>query len=140
MESLARRTALALSRHPAPAVPFGEAVRLARETGMPVTEEVLLRSLRTEPALFRVLEPWRDPWSTTPAEPWLVPLDPGVALATAPASLRRLRACLVWLGRTVDDRSTPAMARWFSLVREEERVRAAAAGASHELHRTAASA
>ncbi|MBW3534298.1 MAG: hypothetical protein KY453_03615 [Gemmatimonadetes bacterium] len=126
MESLAHRTALALSRHPSPAVPFGEAVRLARATGMPVTEAVLLRSLRAEPELFRVLAPWREPWATSPAEPWLVPLQGDDRDSTAPASLRRLRTSLVWLGRTVDDRSKSAMARWFSLVREAERVRRAA--------------
>lgn len=125
MESLARRTALALARHPAPAVPFHEVVHLARGTGMPVTEGVLLRSLREAPDLFRVLEPWRDPRSDASPEPWLVPLsaerDPD-----RPLCLRRLRTCLVWLGRGVDDRSAPAMARWFYLVREEERLRNAA--------------
>ena len=124
MESLARRTALALARHPSPALRFTEAVEAARASGMPVTEGVLLRSLRESPDLFRVLGPWRGPLAPATTGPWLVPLSPDAdPLAGAPPCLRRLRTSLVWLGRSLDDRCGPARTRWLARVREEARVR-----------------
>lgn len=127
MQSLARRTALALAHHPAPAVPFHAAVAAARDTGMAVTEPVLLRSLRRERDLFRVVEPCRGAPGVLPDEPWLVPLELPGAARGGPACLRRVRASLVWLGRVVDGRSARETARWLALLREEERVRGASA-------------
>ncbi len=56
-----------------------------------------------------------------------MPLNPPEAEPGSAPCLGRVRTSLVWLGREVDDRSAPAMARWLALVGEEARLRRALA-------------
>ena len=131
METLAERAAQSLTRHPAPALPLDELSEQVRGGGPAVGAGVLLRALEARPDLFRVLDPWRGPWRPA-ARPdarreaersaveaagtrWVVPLgratldrDPGA----------RLKACVVHLGRTLDERSVTDLVRWLGMVRE----------------------
>ena len=129
MHSLAERVSLLLERLDGPAVPLPELVRLLRESGVAVSEPVLIRSLTAEPERFRVLHPGRClraspsraqlPWAQWS---WVVP--PVQASPGAPAALRRMRAGLVRLGWQVDASSVTDLARWFGMVMEAERLRA----------------
>jgi len=139
MEPLADRAAQSLTRHPAPALPLEELTEQVRGGGIVVGSSVLLRALEARPDLFRVLDPWRGPWRSA-ARPdaraagaaasarsaleaastrWVVPLgratldrDPGA----------KLKASVVHLGRTLDERSVTDLVRWLGMVREMTRT------------------
>ena len=138
METLVERAAQSLSHHPSPALPLDELSEHVRHGGHVVGPGVLLRALEARPDLFRVLYPWRGPWRAAaprpgrtcaaqppdhaldpPGERWVVPLGRATCDRDARA---RLKASLVHLGRTLDERSPIEMARWLAMVREMERT------------------
>src|SRR5690606_32597969 len=97
--------------------------------GVPVGPAVLLRALEERPDLFRVLDPWRGPWRSGGRGPlsvraggaaarWVVPLG-RATLDRDPQA--RLKASVVHLGRTLDERSVTDLARWLGMVREMAR-------------------
>jgi hypothetical protein len=120
METLADRAAQSLTRHPAPALPIDELTEQVRGGGVAVGAGVLLRALEARPDLFRVLDPWRGPWRSA-ARPagqdtrWVVSLGRST-LDRDPRA--RLKASVVHLGRTLDERSVTSLARWLGMVRE----------------------
>jgi hypothetical protein len=119
METLADRAAQSLTRHPAPALPIDELTEQVRGGGTAVGADVLLRALEARPDLFRVLDPWRGPWRPAARAArgarWVVPLGPAT-LDRDPSA--RLKASVVHLGRTLDERSVTDLARWLGMVRE----------------------
>jgi hypothetical protein len=139
METLAERAAQSLIRHPAPALPIDELSEQVRGGGAAVGAGVLLRALEARPDLFRVLDPWRGPWRSvtrpdarraersaleTAGARWVVPL--GRATLDRDASAR-LKASVVHLGRTLDERSVTDLVRWLGMVREMSPERGAGA-------------
>lgn len=141
MDALADRAARAAHRHPAAALPVPELARLVQESGARVSDEVLLRALLADPARFRIVDPWRGPWSRLrrgdvrgrrrgrPHDlvdgPRVVPESGGSSWTPGPAApaLARMRQTLIRLGWTVDDASPTDLARWHRLVLEGYRVR-----------------
>lgn len=149
MENLADLAARAAQRHPAPALHVRELATLVQGSGARVPEAILLRALATEPGRFRLVDPWRGPWSTLrrrsgPAgrepsrvsgaaaprlevfegpsvvpEPGDTPWSPGPAAVV----LGLMRQTLVRLGWRVDESSPVDLARWYQLVLESARVR-----------------
>lgn len=63
MDDIAARAARVSSRHPSPVLSFEELGRLVRGSGVSVTDDILLHSLTREAGRFRVIDPWRGPWS-----------------------------------------------------------------------------
>jgi hypothetical protein len=141
METLAERAAQSLTRHPAPALPIDELSEQVRGGGAMVGAGVLLRALEARPDLFRVLDPWRGPWRSatrpdarrgagersaleTAGARWVVHLG---RAATDRNPGARLKASVVHLGRTLDERSVTDLVRWLGMVREMSPARAAAA-------------
>jgi hypothetical protein len=135
MQPLAERAAAVVRRLSGPAVPLPELVRLLRESGIPVSGSVLLRALAAEPERFRVLEPCRalrragrldaPSWD---ALTWVVPAaapEPRDPPDPQRPALRKLRTSLVRLGWQVDPHSSTDVARWFGMVLEAARFRAA---------------
>jgi hypothetical protein len=131
MQPLVDRAAAVVNRIGRSAVPTGEVVRLLRESGVAVSESVLLRSLNADPERFRVIEPWRALRGAhalgAPAggTTWIVPArsaarDAGVS-PRRPA-LERLHATLLALGWRLDRSSATDVARWFGMVLEAERL------------------
>jgi hypothetical protein len=132
MLPLADSAAAVVNRIGRPVVSLPELTRLMRESGLSVSEAVLLRSLRAEPDRFRVIEPWRvlhgcawagPPWSEST---WVVPAwraAPRDGPASRTRALERLHTTLVALGWELDPGSLTDVARWFGMVVEAERFR-----------------
>lgn len=120
METLAQRAAQSLAHHSSPALPLQELTEVVRSGGGVVGASVLLRALQERPDLFRLLDPWRGPWRANavrhsgrgmgePAaapvgERWVVPLGQSTRYP-ARDPLGRLKASMIHLGRTLDERS-----------------------------------
>ncbi len=137
METLAQRAAQSLAYHSSPALPLQELTEEVRTGGGVVGTGVLLRALQERPDLFRLLDPWRGPWRAAPirqsgrgmgeppaapvGERWVVPLGPSTGYP-ARDPLGRLKASMIHLGRTLDERSMTDLARWLAMVRESERL------------------
>ncbi len=144
LESLADRADHAATRYPAPAVRLIELAHLVQLSGVRVPTRELSRALALDPGRFRLLNPWRGPWSTLRGrrrrldpdpEPQLYPIPDGVWVVPRPTGagweptpvrsvLDRMRTCLIRLGWRVDEDSTRDLARWYSLVQEDQRLRA----------------
>ena len=115
-----------LSRSPTPALPLPGLVEAIEEenTGYLTSPERILMDLRSRPELFRVLDPLIGPWRRAMAEPggvppgtpetWVLGLDPATR-ADSPVSARTSES-LRCLGRTVDENSATAVARWLLLI------------------------
>lgn len=148
METLLDRATRVARHHPAPALPLDELRRLVRGSGVVVREEALLRALARKKDRFRVVDPWRGPWTElrppvgTPADvagsdpagervalsrsfgqPWVVVRPRKTDEEDGSAVLRRLRWTVAHLGWEVDDRSVRDMTRWCRLLNEADRVR-----------------
>lgn len=147
MESLLRSARRILRSHPAPALPFRQLHRLIalERAGPPPDPDLLLERMRTRPASFRIVDPWRGAWSplTAPAASRAAAayrrrlarrgpaLDVWVLSASEEAEaesgrdrpLARLRETIRWLGRSVDAGSPTALARWLGLVGRDRRLR-----------------
>lgn len=115
-------------------------------------EHVLLRALMAEPRRFRIVDPWRGPWTLlgvrrhagrprlqaalrrrTPGfvdGPRVVPRPGAPAFSGGPAdaAVDRIRRTLIHLGWRVDDHSPTDLARWHRLVLEGQRLRSRLAG------------
>ena len=59
MQSLVERAAAVLRRQTVPRLPLRELLRLLRDSGVVVSEPVLIRALSGAPDRFRLVEPWR---------------------------------------------------------------------------------
>jgi len=147
MDPLVDRAAQAASRHPSPALRVPELARMVKGSGAGVPDAVLLRALLTEPGRFRLIDPWRGPWSTLRANRRLGRPDPtprnddpppmlmdGPRLIPQPGEKRwmpgpggdatdRMRRTMIRLGWRIDDASHVDLARWHRLVLESARVR-----------------
>lgn len=151
MDALADRAARAATRHPAAALPLGELARLVQGSGARVPHGVLLRALASDPRRFRIVDPWRGPWSRLRGDrrtghlararrpdrasfqgcrglldgPRVVPGPGGPSWSPGAAgpALERMRQTLIRLGWKVDDASPMDLARWHRLVLEGARVR-----------------
>lgn len=148
MESLADRADHAATRHPAPALRLVELARLVQVSGARIPVSELSRALALEPGQFRLLDPWRGPWTALrgrrrrfaqdpepspyqiPDGVWVVPrpTNPGWEPRPFRSVLDRMRACLIRVGWCVDEGSTRDLARWYSLVQEGQRIRIRLAG------------
>lgn len=148
MDALTDRAARAAHRHPAAALPLSELSRLVQESGTRVSDDVLLRALLTEPARFRIVDPWKGPWARLRSDrrtgrhgslagagdrrvpnlvdgPRVVPAPGAAPWSPGPAgpALGRMRQALIRLGWRVDDASPVDLARWHRLVLEGQRAR-----------------
>lgn len=145
MDTVAERAHRVLARQPTPALSVRELHRLmSGELGGPSPpRELFLHQLRRRPDLFRVLRPWRGPWSGLvapesgrPGAPpvvtdlqvdsgaWVVPTGgSGPPEGEPDSATRTLRATLLAVGRDVDEGSLLALTRWMGMVREGRRVR-----------------
>jgi len=139
-----------LSRHPGPALPYTELHHLVsfESSGPAPRHHRLLRRIRARTDLFRILDPKRGPWrlldaerpdSASPAtrptnrnrrrdwlEPWIL-LGPSEGAGETPGpdvSFPLVRESVLILGRTLDAASTPSLARWLLIAREEQALRA----------------
>lgn len=63
LESLADRADHAATRHPAPALRLVELACLVQLSGVRIPESELARALALDPGRFRLLNPWRGPWT-----------------------------------------------------------------------------
>ena len=59
MQPLVDRAAAVLRRQSVPVLPLRELARLVGQSGMAVSETVLLRAMAAEPERFRTVQPWR---------------------------------------------------------------------------------
>lgn len=147
MDALVDRATQAATRHPAPALRIRDLAHMVQQSGAGVSDTVLLAALRRDPGRFRVIDPWRGPWSTLRETP-LSSIDPGARpkddrpplvdgprLVPAPGSkawspgrsapaVQRMRQTMIRLGWRIDDSSPIDLARWHRLVLESGRVRA----------------
>ena len=115
-----------LSRSPTPALPLPRLLEAIEEetAGQITNAERILAEIRTRPDLFRVLDPMIGPWRRATAKPgevppwspetWVLGLDPDTA-ANSPVSAR-IAESLRSLGRSVDENSATAVARWLLLI------------------------
>jgi hypothetical protein len=115
-----------LSRSPTPALPLPRLLEaIAAESAGPVhNAERTLTEIRSRPDLFRVLDPMIGPWRRATAKPgevppwspetWVLGLDPDTS-ASSPVSARTAES-LRSLGRSVDENSATAVARWLLLM------------------------
>lgn len=146
MDPLADRADRAARHHPAAALPVRELARLVQDSGTRVPEHVLLRALLSEPRRFRIVDPWKGPWTRLGVRrhagrprlqaalrrsmPGLVdgprvvprPGAPTCAGGPAAAAADRMRRTLIHLGWRVDDHSPTDLARWHRLVLEGQRL------------------
>jgi hypothetical protein len=147
MDALVDRATRAASRHPSPALRVPELARMVQGSGARVPDAVLLRALLAEPGRFRLIDPWRGPWSTLLEDrrggwpdhafpnpgrprtlvdgPRLVPEAGETHWTPGPgsAALDRMRRTMIRLGWRIDDASHVDLARWHRLVLESTRVR-----------------
>ncbi|MEJ2206429.1 MAG: hypothetical protein P8170_20245 [Gemmatimonadota bacterium] len=136
MESILEAAEAALRQDGAPALRLSELLALvrARTRQLALRADALRRALESDPQRFRVLDPWRGPWShlgpvdlpTVIREPWvLVVGDPGGhdARQESTGSQRRLRESVRWLGLAVDPLSPREVARWHALALAERSTR-----------------
>lgn len=136
MESILEAAEAALRQDGGPALQLSELLALvrARTRLFALRADALRRVLESDPGRFRVLDPWRGPWShlepaeapTLTHEPWvLVVGDPGGhdARQESTGPQRRLRDSVRWLGLAVDPLSPREVARWHSLALAERSTR-----------------
>jgi len=133
VESILEAAEAALRQDGGPALKLSELLGLVRaRTRQPgLRAEDLRRILESSPHRFRVLDPWRGPWShlepgSLPArDPWvLVVGDPGGDDAHGTTALEhRLSASVRWLGLAVDPSSPREVSRWHCLALAERRTR-----------------
>jgi hypothetical protein len=93
--------------------------------------------LEAHPEHFRILEPWRGPWRSTPGtllakegpeEAWVVAVSqPDRPPDGAGPAAIKLRESVRWLARGVDARSSVEVSRWYALAMSERHVRSALA-------------
>ncbi len=130
-----------LARTPARALAISHlSLLIGQESGGgAVEEEFVLRALRSRPELFRLLDPWRGPWLmfrrtgaaastltshplvSTRDDPWVLLLEPPTDSELGPA-LRMRQESTVAAGRSVDEHSVTALARWLRMTLEVEDV------------------
>ena len=147
MDALVDRAAQAAARHPAPALRIRDLALMVQQSGAGVSDAVLLAALMGHPRRFRLVDPWRGPWSTLRKDPRatgdpgdsqrrghpsslldgprLVPAPGGKAWSpgrTAP-TMHRMRQTMIRLGWHIDESSPTDLARWHRLVLESTRVR-----------------
>jgi hypothetical protein len=102
---------------------------LRATTGERSLQAPRLRSLlEGRPDRFRVLDPWRGPWRTVAregapvrGEPWVVAVrdhGDGTGAYAFPRLVRRIRACVRWLGLDLDVASARRVVRWQALLLE----------------------
>jgi hypothetical protein len=147
MDTLVDRAARAASRHPSPALRVSELARMVQGSGTGVPDSVLLRALLAEPGRFRLIDPWRGPWSTLREHPRGARTDLALPNADRPRTLvdgprlvpeagekrwtpgpgaaaaDRMRRTMIRLGWRIDDASHVDLARWHRLVLESTRAR-----------------
>lgn len=148
MDALVDRAAQAATRHPAPALRIRDLARIVQQSGAGVSDTVLLAALRRDPGRFRLVDPWRGPWSTLRRNtspmgdsddprndgttsslldgPRLVPAPGSKSWSPGPSAptIQRMRQTMIRLGWRIDDSSPTDLARWHRLVLESTRVRA----------------
>jgi hypothetical protein len=111
---------------------------VAERVDRSLTLERLKHALAQQPAVFRLLDPWRGPWrpvgvdaGTGPGEVWVVlvrdPAGPPQAAGARPGTVEVLRESVRWLARAVDDRSTLSVSRWYAMAISERESRKALA-------------
>lgn len=146
MDALVDRATRAAHHHPAAALSLSQLAGLVRDAGARIPDDVLLQALQADPRRFRIVDPWRGPWSllrrwaqrasthsgrTRPHAPIpglvdgpkVVPRLGAGARRSGPAGrLPQLRRTLVRLGWSVDDSSPMDLARWQRLVLEGRRA------------------
>ena len=93
--------------------------------------------LETHPDRFRILEPWRGPWRSTPGsllvkegsgEAWVVAVtEPERPPDGAGPAAVKLRESVRWLARGVDVGSPAEVSRWYAIAVSERAVRTAIA-------------
>ena len=130
-----------LARTPARTLPISRlTILMGQEAGgAPLEDDLVVRALRSRPELFRLLDPWRGPWrmlrragaraSTltshplggTSDDPWVLLLEPPTDSELDPP-LRMLQESTLAAGRSVDEHSVTALARWLRMTLEEADV------------------
>lgn len=138
MEPVARCAERALRRHVHPALRLAELVELVAERVDRSLDVHRLRAvLESHPDRFRLLDPWRGPWSTarpdsdvasTAGDVWVVAItDPEDPPDGAGPNMIKLRESVRWLGRGIDPRSSTEVSRWYAIALAERKAREAVA-------------
>lgn len=127
MELPAETVRRVLRRQPVPALPIDELCDLVRREapGRVFTPEVVALQLRVRPDLFRVVDPWKGPWSPVngsggpPIGPsWVIPVERHEPPGEPRGPGRIVWDSLACLGEALDEESPTALARWLRIVRE----------------------
>lgn len=124
-----------MEAHPHPALRLSELLApVADAVDRSLSVERLEEALSEYPDTFRILDPWKGPWSTADlgapvaGGAWVVLLDePSPSSPPMRGAVGTLRESVRWLARTIDARSALSVSRWYAIALSERESRKALA-------------
>ena len=132
MDAITIQAEEVLRQHPAPAMALIELQRRLHERrpGLAPSCDSLRVLMENSPHRFRVLDPWRRPWSerhderhTEAADVLVMTITIGASNDGRLATDARLRESVRWIARGVDLRSPRSLARLYALLLAERSTR-----------------